>query len=235
MLSVTLDSLKLFIREFGYSILYVGGIDKTPVVYAVEDTYQITFTTQAKGEAWVVIDGVEYSDTYAGYRQTESDIHKITVPMEALDNADSYTVYTRAMLLRGPYEALQGTTISETYTWRGINTDDGIQYYALSDNHLASKAPAAAANYWSNQLDFLIALGDSANWIDNKEELTQILYLASDITKGEIPVLYARGNHETKGILADQYHNYVAASGESFYYTFRLKNNLGRTPQSNES
>lgn len=227
MLSVTLDSLKLFIREFGYSILYVGGIDKTPVVYAVEDTYQITFTTQAKGEAWVVIDGVEYSDTYAGYRQTESDIHKITVPMEALDNADSYTVYTRAMLLRGPYEALQGTTISETYTWRGINTDDGIQYYALSDNHLASKAPAAAANYWGNQLDFLIALGDSANWIDNKEELTPILYLASDITKGEIPVLYARGNHETKGILADQYHNCVAASGENFYYTFRLKNIWG--------
>lgn len=189
MLSVTLDSLKLFIREFGYSILYVGGIDKTPVVYAVEDTYQITFTTQAKGEAWVVIGGVEYSDTYAGYRQTESDIH----------------------------------------------TDDGIQYYALSDNHLASKAPAAATSYWGNQLDFLIALGDSANWIDNKEELTQILYLASDITKGEIPVLYARGNHETKGILADQYHNYVAASGENFYYTFRLKNNLGRTPQSNES
>ena len=41
----------------------VNAIDKTPVVYAVEDTYQITFTTQAKGEAWVVIDGIEYNDT----------------------------------------------------------------------------------------------------------------------------------------------------------------------------
>ena len=273
MLSVTLDSLKLFIREFGYGLLYLGaislfiflcfysskvtwiqkkwippiflsilliggvfilfdiqlinGIDKTPVVYAVEDTYQITFTTKAKGEAWVVIDGVEYSDTYAGYRQTESDIHKITVPMEALDHADSYTVYTRAMLLRGPYEALQGNTISETYPWRGVTTEDGIQYYALSDNHLASKAPASAASYWGEQLDFLIALGDSANWIDNKEELTQVLYMASDITKGEIPVLYARGNHETKGILADQYHNYVASKGENYYYTFRIKNIWG--------
>ena len=273
MLSVTLDSFKLFIREFGYGLLYIGGIsllvflcfysskigwiqkkwippvflsilliggvfvffdiqlindiDKTPVVYAVEDTYQITFTTQAKGEAWVVIDGVEYNDTYAGYRKTETDIHKITVPMEVLDNADSYTVYTRAMLLRGPYEALQGNTISKTYTWRGIDDRDGLQYYTISDNHLASKAPAAAANYWGNQLDFLISLGDTANWIDNKEELTQILYLASDITQGEIPVLYARGNHEAKGILADQYHNYVAAKGENYYYTFRLNNIWG--------
>lgn len=273
MLSVTLDSLHFFIREFLYGIAFVGsialvvflcfyshkiswlqkkwlppvfivvlvlggfftifdiqltnGIDKTPVVYAVEDTYQITFTTQAKGEAWVVIDGVEYNDTYAGYRKTENDIHKITVPMEVLDNAASYTVYTRAMFLRGPYESLQGPVISETYTWKGVNTNDGLNYYVFSDNHLASKAPAAAANYWGEDLDFLISLGDTANWIDHKDELTQLLYLASDITKGEIPVIYARGNHETKGLFADEYHNYVGADGENFYYTFRMKNIWG--------
>ena len=273
MLSVTLDSLSLFVREFGYGLLFTGGIaliiflsfysanvkwihakwtpailmsllliggtffvfdiqlingiDKTPVVYAVEDTYQITFTTQAKGEAWVVIDGIEYNDTYAGYRETESDIHKIIVPMEALDNAESYTVYTRAMLLRGPYEALQGPIISETYTWRGVNTEDGLNYYAISDNHLSSKAPAATASYWGEKLDFLIALGDSANWIDHEDELTQILYLASDITKGEIPVIYARGNHETKGTLAHKYYNYVGANGDKYYYTFRIQNIWG--------
>lgn len=219
----------LFIGGFltAYDIQLINGFDKTPVVYAVEDTYQITFTTKAKGEAWVVIDGVEYNDTYAGYRQTESDVHKIIVPMEALDNADSYTVYTRAMYLRGPYCALQGATISETYNWRGVNTDDGLNYYVFSDNHLSSKAPAAAANYWGEDLDFLVSLGDTANWIDHKDELTQILYLASDITQGEIPVIYARGNHETKGVLADEYYNYVGSNGENFYYTFRMKNIWG--------
>lgn len=273
MLSVTLDSLHYFLREFIYGLIFLGsialvlflcfysskiellqkkwtppvllvllliggfltvydiqlvnGIDKTPVVYAVDDTYQITFTTKAKGEAWVVIDGVEYNDTYAGYRQTESDVHKITVPMEALDAAGSYTVYTRAMYLRGPYCSLQGTTISKTYNWRGVNTDDGLNYYVFSDNHLSSKAPAAAASYWGEDLDFLISLGDTANWIDHKDELTQILYLASDITQGEIPVIYARGNHETKGVLADEYYNYVGADGENFYYTFRMKNIWG--------
>jgi len=273
MLSVTLDSLHYFIREFVNIVLFTGGIglfiflcfyahkynwvekkwlppvcitlllcvgfftffdiqlingiDKTPVVYAVKDTYQITFTTKSKGEAWVVIDGVEYNDTYAGYRKTEHDIHKICVPMEALDNAGEYTVYTRAMFLRGPYESLQGNIISETYTWKGVDTSDGIHYYAFSDNHLATKAPAAAASYWGEKLDFLIALGDTANWLDSKAELTTLLYLASDITKGEIPVIYARGNHETKGLLADEYHNYVGADGENFYYTFRLKNIWG--------
>lgn len=210
-----------------FDIPLVNGIEKTPVVYAVENTYQITFTTKAKGEAWVMIDGVEYNDTYAGYRKSEETIHKITVPMEALDKAGSYTVYTRSMYLRGPYTALQGSTISETYNWRGVNSSDGIQYYALSDNHLTTDSTTAAASYWGDKLDFLVALGDSANWIDAEHELSLMLHLASDITKGEVPVLYARGNHETKGLVADEFHKYVGSKNGEFYYTFRLKNIWG--------
>ena len=210
-----------------FDIQLINGIEKTPVVYAVEDTYQITFTTKAKGEAWVVIDGVEYNDTYAGYRKSEDTIHKITVPAEVLDAADSYTVYTRAMYLRGPYCALQGSTISETYTWRGVDTSDGLHYYAFSDNHLTTDTVVDAASYWGDKLDFLVALGDTANWIDAEKELSLLLHLASDITKGEIPVLYARGNHETKGVVADEFHNYVASKNGNFYYTFRIQNIWG--------
>ncbi|MBQ3030346.1 MAG: metallophosphoesterase [Agathobacter sp.] len=203
-------------------ISLVNGIDKTPVVYAVEDTYQITFTSQAKGEAWVVIDGVEYNDTYAGYRETESTIHKISVPMDVLDKAGEYTVYTRAMILRGPYESLQGKTISATYNWKGVNETDGINYYVISDNHNTHKTPLAAASYFGDDLDMLICCGDTVSWIDREADLTQFLYLASDITKGEVPVIYARGNHETKGVKAHEYYNYVGADGENYYYTFRL-------------
>lgn len=210
-----------------YGIQLINGIEKTPVVYAVEDTYQITFTTKAKGEAWVVIDGVEYNDTYAGYRKSEETIHKITVPMEALDSADSYTVYTRAMYLRGPYCALQGSTISKTYNWRGIDTTDGIQYYVFSDNHLTTGTTADAADYWGDKLDFLVSLGDTANWIDSEKELALLLHLSSDITQGEIPVIYARGNHETKGVVADEYHNYVSSKNGEYYFTFRMKNIWG--------
>lgn len=219
----------LFVTAFlsVYDIQLVNDIEKTPVVYAVEDTYQITFTTKAKGEAWVVIDGVEYNDTYAGYRKSEDTIHKIVVPMEILDNAKSYTVYTRAMYLRGPYCTLQGTTISETYNWRGVDTSDGIQYYAVSDNHLTTTATADAASYWGDKLDFLVSLGDTVNWIDSENELSLQLHFASDVTQGEIPVIYARGNHETKGTVADQYHNYVSSKNGEYYFTFRLQNIWG--------
>ena len=75
-----------------FDISFSNSFTSTPVVYAVEDTYQIVFTTKAKGEAWITIDGIEYNDTFAGYRYTESTIHKVTVPMSALDNAGEYTL-----------------------------------------------------------------------------------------------------------------------------------------------
>ena len=210
-----------------FDIRFFNSINCTPAVYAVEDSYQITFTSRAKGTAWVVIDGVEYSDTYAGYRETENTIHKITVPMSVLDNAKEYTVYTRSMLLRGPYCALQGKIISKTFNWRGVNPEDGINYYVMSDNHNTLKTPEKAGSYFGNSLDFLISCGDTVSWIDREADLTNFLYLAGNITKGEVPVIYARGNHETKGVKAHEYYQYVGSKDEKFYYTFRLGNIWG--------
>lgn len=210
-----------------YDFVLYNSISCTPAVYAVEDTYQIVFTSTAKGTGWVTIDGIEYNDTYAGYRKTEDTVHKIIVPMAALDNAGEYTISTRSMLLRGPYCALQGQTISKTYHWKGVTPEDGLNYYVLSDTHNTQKSPYAAGTYFGDSLDFLISCGDTASWIDREDDLTQMLRIAGNITKGEVPVIYARGNHETKGVMAHEYYKYVGADGEDFYYTFRLKNVWG--------
>lgn len=210
-----------------YDINLFNKFDGNPVVYAVGEEYQITFTTKSKGTAWVSIDGVEYNDTYSGYRETENTIHKISVPMDVLDNAKEYTIYSKSMLLRGPYCALQGKTISKDYSWKGVIPEDGLNYYVISDNHNTTKTPYAAATYFGDDLDFLISCGDSVSWIDREADLTNLLRLAGDITQGQVPVIYARGNHETKGVKAHEYYQYVGADDEKFYYTFRLKNIWG--------
>lgn len=198
-----------------------------PVVYAVGDDFQIVFTTRDKGTAWVEIGGEEYNDTYAGYRTSEDKVHKITVPQEALDNAGSYTINSRAMFLRGPYSAFQGSVISREYNWKGVDTSDGINYYVVSDTHLTVNAPASAAGYFGDKLDFLVCAGDTANWIDEQGDIMYFLKLAGKVTNSEIPVVYARGNHETKGLMADELYKYVASVNQEFYYTFRLQNIWG--------
>ncbi len=47
------------------------------------------------------------------------------------------------------------------------------------------------------------------------------------MTGGKIPVVYARGNHETKGRLNETLDRYVAANNGDFFYTFRLKSVWG--------
>ncbi len=207
--------------------LLPNRINCTPAVFAVEDTYQIVFSTSARGTAWVEIDGVEYNDTYAGYRTTEERIHKVTVPMEVLDNAEEYTVYARTMILRGPYSSFQGKTISKAYHWRGVDTTDGLQYYAISDVHNVTKTPTEAASYYGDKLDFLINCGDQVSWIDRQSDLEEVFRMCGKITKGAVPVVYARGNHETKGVMADEFYRYVGSRGTDFYYTFRMKNIWG--------
>ncbi len=231
---------KRLARSLALVILFVGGlilyfdvplqpnhIDCTPAVFAVEDTYQIVFTTSAKGTAWVEIDGVEYNDTYAGYRTTENRIHKITVPMEALDEAGAYTIYAKAMLLRGPYSSFQGRTISKEYHWRGVDPSDGLQYYAISDVHNIVDTPTRAGSYYGENLDFLINCGDQVSWIDRTSDLEETFRMCGEITGGQVPVVYARGNHETKGVKADELYYYVGAKGTDYYYTFRLGNVWG--------
>jgi hypothetical protein len=46
--------------------------------------------------------------------------------------------------------------------------------------------------------------------------------LAYNITKGEIPVIYARGNHEIKGEYAEVLYKYVGSRNQEFYYTVTL-------------
>ena len=210
-----------------FEIKPFNRIDCTPVVYAVDDTYQIVFTTRSKGTAWVEINGEEFNDTYSGYRETENTVHKIIVPMEVLDNATEYTVYSKSMLLRGPYCALQGKTIAQTYYWKGVTPEDGLNYYVLSDTHNTRQTPYDAATYFGDSLDFLISCGDNVSWIDRQADLEEMLLLAGRITKGQVPVIYARGNHETKGVLAHEFNQYVGADGDKYYYTFRLKNIWG--------
>ena len=46
--------------------------------------------------------------------------------------------------------------------------------------------------------------------------------LAYAITKGEMPVIYARGNHEIKGEYAEVLYKYVGSKNQEFYYTVTL-------------
>lgn len=189
------------------------------VVYAVEDDYQIVFSTSDNSIGWVEIDGECYYDLYAGSMKSADLVHKITVPQEVLDNAKAYSIHAKQMIYRGPFGGYTGPEISESYTFRPVNTDDGLDYFALSDVHEAVEAATTAAQV---KFDFIVLIGDLVSMVETEKDAQLANELAHRITSGQVPVVYARGNHEIKGEYAEDLHKYVGARGQDFYYTATL-------------
>ena len=192
-----------------------------PVVYAVEDEYQIVFATSDNAITWVEIGGENYYDLYAGSMQSADRVHKITVPQHVLDQAQGYTIGFKQVIYRGPFGGYLGKPCTRDYGFCPVDTSDGLNYYAMSDVHEAADAAANAAKA-AGELDFIVLLGDLVSMVETEKDALLANDLAHKVTGGELPVIYARGNHEIKGEYAEQLHKYVGAKGTDFYYTVTL-------------
>ena len=210
----------------GYGVTLGSKFTYEPVVYAVEDTYQIVFSTNHPATAWVEIDGETYYDLYAGSMKSNDTVHKITVPQEKLDEAKAYSIHAEKMIYRGPFGGFKGDEISKNYIFRPVNSADGLVYYTMTDVHHAQTGAVDAANSVEN-LDFLVILGDSVGMVEYEKDVQYSNMLAHEVTKGEIPVVYSRGNHEIKGAYAEELYKYVGSKNEDFYYWFTLSDVFG--------
>ena len=191
------------------------------VVYAVEDDYQIVFSTSDSAIAWVEIGGECYYDLYAGSMRSVDKVHKIEVPQAVLDAAGGYTTCARQMIYRGPFGGYTGETISKTYDFRPVDTSDGLNYFALSDVHEAVDAAVKAATAVEDT-DFIVLLGDLISMVETEKDAQLANELAHGITGGEIPVIYARGNHEIKGEYSEVLYKYVGSKNQEYYYSVTL-------------
>ena len=191
------------------------------VVYAVEDEYQIVFSSRTESRAWVEINDKRYFDNYNGSNRSYTKIHKVSIPMEILDSAKKYEIHVQKITYRGPFGGYFGRDISEKYTFKPVETSDGLNYYSLADIHMAGKAAIKAASYMEDK-ELLVLAGDIVSMMDTYADANLVNEYAHEMTKGSIPVVYARGNHEIKGKYAEEFHNFVGSKDECFYYSFVL-------------
>ena len=213
---------------WGYGVTLGSRFTHGAVVYAVEDTYQIVFSTNHSAIAWVEVGGEKYYDLFAGSMKSEDTVHKVIVPQETLDAAGGYSIHAEKMIYRGPFGGYKGDEISISYDFRPVDSSDGLVYYTATDVHHAHKGAVDTASTVEG-LDFLVILGDSVGMVEYEDDVQFSNRLAHEITKGQIPVVYARGNHEIKGAYAEDLHKYVGSKDESFYYWFTLSDVFGIT------
>ena len=206
---------------FGLFNLKPTYINANPVVFAVEDEYQICWSTSITATAAVEVGGQLFYDGDNGVDNV-STIHKVCVPREVLDVAGKYTVINRGVITRRTYASTLGGRASKTFDFRPVDGSDGLRFYSFSDNHMQRVGVANACSYFGDALDFVVANGDQFNNISHEYQVTLTYRTLSKISGRSIPVIMSRGNHETVGSIVDRADRFLPSHDGKFYYTVRF-------------
>lgn len=198
-----------------------------PTVYAVGSDYVIIVPVNEPCLMWVGVGNEEYYDDSNGILRSSRLTHKMTVPMEQLDRERRYTVRWRRMIERKPYRSVVGEIEEYESAFRPIAPQsEKINIYHIADAHNRVEAPVSAGKYFERigePLDLLILNGDIPNHSGDIAYFEAIHKIAAGITGGEIPVVFSRGNHDTRGVCAELIADYTPTTESGLsYYTFRL-------------
>lgn len=170
-----------------------------PVVFDTGEGYSIVWSTTHhstgyvtytyNGQTYEVADASTYGRLYSA-----RTIHHANVPYEHLDG-NTYTVTSTRMLDNAPYFPGRGRMVSQTVTFLGRPTGD-IHMVAITDNHCLSRTKFNKVRV--EDYNVVLMLGDFSDFVHQELDISDfLLYPAWHLSGGQVPVLYAKGNHDT--------------------------------------
>lgn len=198
-----------------------NAIKIMPAVFAVGNSYQIFIPLECDAIVSIAVGDDMYYDHSNGIMRSNSLLHRVEIPMDKLDNICEYTVICRKMIDRKPYFPVSEEPICETFKFKPV-TGSNIHIYHIADAHNMEEQPIAAGQYFGDELNLLILNGDIPNHSGKIENFNSIYRIAYGITGGNIPVVFSKGNHDTRGIYAEEFDRYTPCDNGRPYYTFRL-------------
>ena len=193
-----------------------------PTVYAIGDKYNIFVPFSDEVIMWVKVGEHTYYDHCNGILRSNTNMHKVELPMSVLDEAKEYTVVYKKMIERKPYFPTSEDERSYTVSFRPVKDGGNINIYHISDAHNLVDEPVAAGRYFGDEIDLLVLNGDIPNHSGDIKNFNAICEIAAGVTGGHCPCVFARGNHDTRGIHAEDMPYYIPTMNGNTYYTFKV-------------
>lgn len=191
-----------------------------PCVFVVGENYQIMVPVKEECLMWAKVGDDYFYDESNGILRSDVLVHRVIIPKEKLDSQKKYTLVLRKIIERKPYFTETEQEKEYTFEFKPVKSGE-IRAYHIADTHnMVVPAVMAAKTY--GDIDFLILNGDIPDHSGTPENIITVYEIAGEITKGNIPVVFARGNHDMRGIYADRFCDLVASDNGKFYYTFTL-------------
>lgn len=201
--------------------------DAMPGVYEMGDGYAVIWATNFKGTGYIkyTYQGRQYTvyDQKNGIVRTGDQIHVVKVPHEHL-LGNSYTVYS-AEVTGHTYAATNyGKTISAgPITLKAYDGgEDDFDMLVMPDVHDdLNWATKIAAQFTERDPDLVVFNGDVSNELNNKASIKRLFNIMGTVTGGKYPVVYCRGNFESRDVYATTLLEYFPTETGEFYYDFR--------------
>ena len=197
-------------------------LDSKPSVLDTGKGYSIVFSTNDEGTGYVeyTYKNKDYRvyDQSGGRLNSDSRIHSISVPYEHLDN-NTYRVGSVRVIEQYSYGSRTGAeVVSEEYTFTPAR--ENMRCLVISDWHTYLDKARSAISFVGDY-DAVILLGDATPGVDYEMQVVNnIVRFSGDASGGTKPVLYVRGNHETRGEYAGKLLD--ALGLDEFYYTAEM-------------
>ncbi|MDR2139576.1 MAG: metallophosphoesterase family protein [Tannerella sp.] len=213
-----------------------------PYLQAVrENEATIVWTTDVDAVSWVEFapDGDEsfYAVERPSCYQTKDGnrvigkLHKVTIPGLEKGTEYRYRVFSKAVLrYEGQSDVLYGhvasTNVYRERPLRFRTLDTGrkeIAFTVVNDIHgRIDDLRALTRNVVGERKDLVLFNGDMVS--DMEDETAFFAGFMDEAVKlfaSEVPVFYARGNHETRGKFNVNFSSYFPTSTDKLYYAFR--------------
>jgi predicted phosphohydrolase len=168
-----------------------------------------------------------FYDSYLGRIQAATNLHKVRLKNLKPGTRYRYAIFSKEVLVwENDARILYGTTIANnaysrnplafrTYT----SEDDTVSFLMFNDIHGRSQLMKdLCKNINFSKIDMVIFNGDMSNALTSEEQLfTDFIDASVEMFASRVPILYTRGNHETRGPYADYLMKYFPKECQTVY------------------
>lgn len=183
--------------------------------------------TEDDGRSFYAAEHTRHYETVAGRKQAHKTLHAVRLNNLRPGTKYCYRIFSQEVLeWKHGDNVLYGRTVaSNVYkrapfrfrTFPATGTD--CSFVILNDIHgRADDMTELCREIDFGKHDFVMLNGDMSNSIENEEQLFRDFIDASvNLYASETPILYNRGNHETRGVFADRLHDYFPTHNGRHY------------------
>lgn len=222
---------------FSQEIKIVNG----PYIQKMGETEAtIIWTTNNDALSWVEVAPAGNDSFYASERPKFFDtahgskkigkLHRITIKGLQPETEYRYRIFSKEVLDYKGHRVMYGNIASSNvynqkpYAFKTLDTKkEKLAFRVVNDIHGKNdNLRAMLGDVKKENTDLVIFNGDMISMLNTEDEIfTEFMNTSVELFAKEVPMFYARGNHETRGKASTKFYDYFPTSNGQYYYTFR--------------